>query len=187
MYYLLKFVLFLKLSKNCFIKDNLPDGLDEEYMRKIEEQKRLREEIFRKKELQRLKKATGVVSPTENNTISIKKITPPTTNFVKRQNTVNNLKNRNQNRNLVQINQQNIQIEVAAQNTSRVIQLKNKEEENVGLTKGFLSNRTVLTNDHSLINTPVVVVKNLSAGTGENKLQKMCQGIGEVQVSRNER
>lgn len=173
---------------------DLPEGLDEEYMRKIEEQKRLREEIFKRKELKRMEKAAGV-APTENNKISspVKKvITKTNTHFVKRQNIINNQKNRNQNRNLVLINQQtsdeppNIKIEVPAQNTSRVIQLK-KEEDDVGLTKGFLSNRMVLTNDHSLLNTPIVVVKNLSAGTTENKLQKMCQGIGEVQVSRIER
>lgn len=161
-------------------------------MRKIEEQKRLREEIFKRKELKRMEKAAGVAAATINTTTSpIKKLmTQPSTNFVKRQNLINT--NRNQTRNLVQINQQpsnelpNIKIEVAAQNTARVIQLK-KEEEDVGLTKGFLSNRMVLANDHSLLNTPIVVVKNLSAGTTENKLQKMCQGIGEVQVSRIER
>lgn len=166
-------------------------------MRKIEEQKRLREEIFRKKEQKRIEKAASVGSAAESNvtaTIPIKNIlTQPSTNFVKRQNIANNQKNRNQNRNLVQINQQpssdelpNIKIEIAAQNTSRVIQLKTDNEDG-GLTKGFLSNRMVLANDHSLLHTPVVVVKNLSAGTTENKLQKMCQGIGEVQVSRYER
>lgn len=164
-------------------------------MKKIEEQKRLREEILRRKELKRMQNAAANTTTIESSAITspIKKIvTKPNANFVKRQNMINNQKNRSQNRNLVQISQQpsqepaNIQIEVAAQNTSRVIQLK-KEEEDVGLTKGFLSNRTVLTNDQSLMNTPVVVVKNLSAGTTENKLQKMCQGIGEVQVSKNVR
>lgn len=164
-------------------------------MKKIEEQKRLREEILRRKELKRKQNAAVNAATVESavTTSPIKKIvTKPNVNFVKRQNVINNQKTRSQNRNLVQISQQpsqepaNIQIEVAAQNTSRVIQLK-KEEEDVGLTKGFLSNRTVLTNDQSLMNTPVVVVKNLSAGTTENKLQKMCQGIGEVQVSKNER
>lgn len=164
-------------------------------MRKIEEQKRIREEIFKKKELKRMQKAAGLATTESSNVVTapIKKIiTKPNTNFVKRQNVINNQKSRNQNRNLVQINQQpsdepaNIKIEVASQNTARVIQLK-KEDDDVGLTKGFLSNRMVLTNDHSLMNTPIVVVKNLSAGTTESKLQKMCQGIGEVQVSRCER
>lgn len=177
------------------MQEDLPEGLDEEYMKKIEEQKRRREEVFRKKEQKRIEKAAGVASAESNVTTTspIKNIiTKPSVNFVKRQNMINIQKNRNQNRNLVQINQQatdeplNIKIEIAAQNTSRVIQLK-KEEEDVGLTKGFLSNRMVLANDHSLMHTPVVVVKNLTAGTTENKLQKMCQGIGEVQVSRNER
>lgn len=165
-------------------------------MKKIEEQKRLREEIFRKKEQKRIEKAASVGSAIESNvtaTIPIKNIlTQPSTNFVKRQNIANNQKNRGLNRNLVQINQQpsdelpNLKIEIAAQNTSRVIQLK-KDKEDGGLTKGFLSNRMVLANDHSLLHTPLVVVKNLSAGTTENKLLKMCQGIGEVQVSRYER
>lgn len=49
-------------------------------------------------------------------------------------------------------------------------------------TNSFLQNRTVLAKDQTLLSTPVVVVKNLSATTTEPKIRRLCQGIGEVQV-----
>lgn len=46
----------------------------------------------------------------------------------------------------------------------------------------FLSNRKILAKDQSLVDTSIVVVSNLAAGTTDVKLRKMCQGIGEIKV-----
>lgn len=50
------------------------------------------------------------------------------------------------------------------------------------LTTGFLSTRTVIAKDNSLLDTPVVVVRNLAASSSEPQLRKLCQGVGLVQV-----
>ncbi|XP_031342746.1 RNA-binding protein 33-like isoform X1 [Photinus pyralis] len=44
----------------------------------------------------------------------------------------------------------------------------------------FLSNRRILTKDQSLIDTSIVVISNLAAGTTDVRLRKMCQGIGDI-------
>lgn len=182
---------FFYLQLSFVIDKDLSEDLDEEYMRKIEEQKRLREQIFKQKELKRIQKAAKADLPAENTPIAPLVKPAPKHNFVKHQNVINSQKNRVQIRNLVQINQQpsgeppSIEIEVARENAPRVIRVKDDDEK--GLTKSFLNNRMVLANDQKLPVTPVVVVKNLSAGTTEQKLQKMCQGIGEIQVSKSER
>lgn len=46
----------------------------------------------------------------------------------------------------------------------------------------FLSNRKIIAKDQSLVDTSIVVVSNLAAGTTDVKLRKLCQGIGDVKV-----
>lgn len=66
------------------------------------------------------------------------------------------------------------------------IQIKTTDKPDVNIDKGhinnFLNNRTIIAKDENLVDTSIVVVNNLAAGTSEVKLRKLCQGVGDIQV-----
>lgn len=75
---------------------------------------------------------------------------------------------------------------ITQQSNNRNIKVINTSTDESNINKlhlaNFLTNRKILTKDQSLVDTSVVVISDLAAGTTEVKLRKMCQGIGDIKV-----
>ncbi|KAF2885191.1 hypothetical protein ILUMI_20988 [Ignelater luminosus] len=176
------------------------------YRKKIEEQKRLRLKILEQKEKRR-QQASQKLKQAEN--VNASAVTNPpkslsTPHFHQQQQQPQKPRQIPQkNPQVVRINQplRNTprQAEshpttstsrlITQQSNNRNIKVINTSTDESNINKqhlaSFLSNRKILTKDQSLVDTSVVVISNLAAGTTDVKLRKMCQGIGEIKVRRN--
>lgn len=162
--------LLVRVSTTIFFQDQEAPEVDEatrEYLKQIELQKKKREEFLRQKEERRRQKMlaeAAVAAPSQPVTVERKAIETLTTTSrdfkVKKPTPLSNA-------NRI----------VVAPNDDNLVTVKNAQNSNP-----FLNNRTVLAKDQDLVSTPVVVVNNLSAGTTEGKIRKLCSGIGEVKV-----
>lgn len=170
------------------------DEEDEEtrqYRLKIEEQKRKREEIFKLKEERRLK---AIQNGSASDTVTVKtepvQLQKPIIQKKKMQNIRPNQPAR-QGTGPIWMQQQATTRSEQVCNSNININTSNDESNYDKLhLASFLANRKILTKDQSLIDTSIVVMTNLSAGTTEIKLRKMCQGIGDIkklQMSLKER
>lgn len=174
------------------------DEETKEYLKKIELQKKKRLEFLRQKEERRRKQAESIAAASSVHPMQVEN-TQTTEVQMNKQNTasINNSANNvppSINVHIETDQQQPISVIGGPQ---RIVSIKNPNVNNnnkvialkkpnavpiVSNTNPFLKSRTVLARDDSLVNTPFVVVKNLSAGTTENRIRKMCTGIGDVQV-----
>lgn len=195
----------------------MPEDEDDEtrqYRIKIEEQKRKREEVLRKKEENRLKNVLNTNIESAPSTV-VQKVISPVRNFkpqkvkyqhrsqqnhqfVKPQVNTNNIVimgnddqcyfNSRQKKSMG-INNKSVKTSslrivtaepISSSNVnSKIEQFENEVDPNS--LSSFLSNRVVLTQDN-LLQTNIVVVKNLATATTQPKILKLCQGIGKVQV-----
>ncbi|KAF5282806.1 hypothetical protein FQR65_LT02803 [Abscondita terminalis] len=157
------------------IQDEDEDEETRQYRLKIEEQKRKREEIFKLKEERRLKAIQNGTS------VGVIKTEIVRTEPVQMKKEIIQQMKVHYNQPVRRIQQQNANRTEQICNSNINIDT-NSDESNYDKQHlaSFLANRKILTKDQSLIDTSIVVMKNLSAGTTEIKLRKMCQGIGDV-------
>ncbi|XP_017777739.1 PREDICTED: transcription factor mef2A-like [Nicrophorus vespilloides] len=151
------------------------DEETKKYREKIEEQKKLRELLLAQKEERRkiaAKKKQAeeeyetVVSPKE---ILMKAVQPAIIPVQPQRKLAENPANQQ----MVHANP-NLKVINATEGG-------NENKVDKGQLKSFLSNRTIFAKDQSLVDTSLVVVSNLAAGTSEVKLRKMCEGLGDIQ------
>ncbi|XP_066259129.1 uncharacterized protein [Euwallacea similis] len=190
---------------------NVTEEEDEETIdlrRKIEEQRRQREEVFKWKEARRLKrlKRQNSLNPTqpqqqEHQTISAVVQRPLQGNIKNRQ---VHQQNRHQQQHTLntsrtpvlqpikQIDDQQFPLKnrtlVTAKISNRVIPLAQttvQADPDIQLDKEHLSNflaeRKVLLKDDNLLQTRRVTIRNIATSTEEKKLFQICKGIGEIQ------
>lgn len=181
------------------VEDPDMDEETKEYLKKIELQKKKRLEFLRQKEERRRKQAESI---TAASTVHPSQVEDTQTNEFEVQMNKQNTAFINHSANnapptikvKIETDQQPISVIGSPQRIvcvkNRIINNKNKvialrkpnAVPTVSNTNPFLNNRTVLAKDDSLINTPVVVVKNISAGTTESRIRKLCHGVGDVEV-----
>lgn len=159
------------------------------YRQQIEEQKKIREKILRQKEERRKQAAKKLQAEEEYNTVAapidilqkpeIKNALPITITKQEPQQSNKQIPYMRQQLNMKIVQKQNVY-------NSNNIQIKTTDKPDLNLDKehinNFLNNRTIIAKDDSLIDTSIVVVNNLAAGTSEIKLRKLCQGVGDIQV-----
>ncbi|KAF5297706.1 hypothetical protein FQA39_LY12037 [Lamprigera yunnana] len=161
--------------------DEEEDEETRQYRLKIEEQKRIREEVFREKEKKRLKKAILSVNNTKLGTPKSSFVQLP--KVVTLQKNFENIHPNNVNSGTVPAWTQSVTNRSEQVNSKKVIMNNDQSNYDKQHLASFLANRKILAKDQSLIDTSIVVMKNLSVGTTEIKLRKMCQGIGDIKVA----
>lgn len=160
------------------------------YRKKIEEQKKIREKLIQQKEERRAQAAKSLQEAKQMAQMSRKEEIPVITNV----GGLSNLEMANKRQpNLTRVNKnvvpvkiidnvpgprQNLGIVRTVTNVPTVTKVPFKADSD----NPFMKNRIVYDKDASLPDTSIVIVKNLSRGTPEAKLRKMCQGIGDIQV-----
>lgn len=152
---------------------------------KIEEQKKIRERILRQKEERRKQAAKKLAAEHEYDTVitpiellkkpDVQKILPAKPEETS-QKVAQNRKPPSNSTGGPRTNPNNIQIQI--NNGAGMGGVRSKSER----ANNFLCNRTVIAKDDSLMDSSIVVVNNLAAGTSEIKLRKLCQGVGDIQV-----
>lgn len=161
---------------------------------KIEEQKRKREEILRQKEQRRLEMAKSSKSESEDENVPVFNNNPQPKaiivnktipNIQKSNLPANNATFKNRNRVVLPPNQNNVNFSnnisiKCIPNASMAVDSTN-DVDNQHLSS-FLSKRKVLAKDEQLLDSRLVVIKNLSDSTPNRKILTMCKEIGDVQV-----
>ncbi|KAK5646035.1 hypothetical protein RI129_004499 [Pyrocoelia pectoralis] len=171
------------------------DEYTRQYRLNIEEQKRKREKIFKLKEERRLKAIHD--SESSNLKEEMEKMATPSVqqnqlSFNQQQSNLKEVRLVPKTTNIPIRIQQTITRPQAFSNNINTNAIPNNDDSNYDKQHlaSFLSNRRILTKDQSLIDTSIVVISNLSAGTTDVRLRKMCQGIGDIkklQMSPKER
>lgn len=90
--------------------------------------------------------------------------------------------NSNNNSCLVSVNKNNNNNMTSSVASSSLLTIENDADVDRKHLSSFLNNRKILSKDHSLIDTRLVVVSNLSASTTNVKLMGISRGIGEIEV-----